>query len=144
MSVMNIAIAGGVVLLALLLVKMRREKGGEQAPKGAKGRGRGRRKDRKAPPAPPEPMPLAAAADAVSPIDEPQAPRWPEELGEDEWPPAPAQEPVAAWPPPADEPADEAFAAEEPVAAHAPAPAPVAEEPVPAPSPAPRGRRTRS
>ena len=103
MSLMNIAIIGGVVLLVLLLVKMQREKGAEKAPrsarspKGGKGRGRGRRKDRNAPPAPPEPMPLAAAADAVSPIDEPQTPSWAEEPGQDEWPPAPAQEP-AAWP----------------------------------------------
>ena len=73
MSVMNIAIAGGVVLLVLLLAKMRREKGVEKAPKAGKaprGRGRGRRKNRNAPPAPPEPMPLAAAADAVAPTDE--------------------------------------------------------------------------
>ena len=98
-------------LLVILFVNGAAEKGGEQAPKGAEGRGR-RRRQRKAPPAPPEPMPLAAAADAVSPIDEPQAPRWPEELGEDERPPAPQREPVAAWPPPADwEPAGEAFAA---------------------------------
>ncbi|MGE3235674.1 MAG: hypothetical protein AB7O78_18365, partial [Thermoleophilia bacterium] len=163
MSLMNIAIIGGVVLLVLMLVKMRRDKGADPASKSGKapkGRGRGRR-DRKAPPAPPEPMPLAAAAGAVSPVDEPDAPRWPEELGEDEWPPAPAQEPVAAWPPPAEEQADQPFAdgpfadgpfadepqadapfADEPYAseepAEAPAPAaPVAQEPVPAPVAAP-------
>jgi hypothetical protein len=136
MSLMNIAIIGGVVLLMLLLVKMRRDKGAEKAPraakapKGSKGRGRGRRRGKDAPPAPPEPMPLAAAAETVAP-DEAPAPGWPGELGEDEWPPAHAPEPVAAWPPEADEPAahEDAFP-EEPGDAPEPVPAPVVAEPV--------------
>lgn len=107
MSTMNIAIVGGVVLLILALVKMRRSKTGDATPPG-RGRARGkrrRRRGRDAPPAPPEPMPLAAAAGqtAATAATEPMSPpatEWPppDEPAPEQWPPADETSPVE-WPP---------------------------------------------
>lgn len=128
MSTMNIAIVGGVVLLLLVLIKMRRDSA-HDAPAPATGRGRSERRSRRrgkgrnAPPAPPEPMPLAAAGQSAAPsagYDAPPVAEWPPapEPSAEAWPPAEAES-VAAEPAPepvfADAP--DAPASEAPVAA---------------------------
>ncbi len=107
MSTMNIAIIGGVVLLVLMLVQMRRSNAAE-SPSSSRGRGRGERRRRRgkdAPPAPPEPMPLAAAAGqtAATSMAEPfsaPAAEWPssDDPAPEMWPPA-AEAPPVEWPP---------------------------------------------
>ncbi len=137
MSTMNIAIAGGVVLLILVLLKLRRANAAD-SPAPSRGRTRGERRRRRgkdAPPAPSEPMPLAAAAGQTAATAEadhfaPPAAEWPpaDEPAPEAWPPADEAGPVE-WPDTAPTAAPAEAPAEAPVAARAEEPAPAPAEP---------------